>query len=1065
MMKFFVNALISICFLSANAMSQQQNTWSPMFDEIRMTRKENQTNINQDIMTFKFGQYWPPYPFRVNLDKATIELFPKIKGPNDPTGTLQWDQNWTGEVWVKDRELNEGQMELVATFNKNTQSIVIPRDKIFNLTQILIKIKGFLEGKELLYDQFGFTLSADTYNTPVDPGGGDGGGGGGVIIEVPCYTTSISPAHSIFNNSASTGSFTVNQSKIDCVWNISKNSSWITISGETTRTGNSTVSFAISANETEETRTGTITAGNQNFIVVQKGKPPTIPPPVEIPCYVSSLGESFKVFPQIGGSGSYGVSVNKTECSWTISKDASWITVSGSTSRTGNSTVSYTVSENTTNEVRVGRITTLNTVHVVVQPGKPSVVVETETPCYSTSQNSSFFVSSFEETTSSFSITTSKQDCSWTISKDSSWLSVSGNITRTGNSTITFLVSKNESNSVRVGSITAYNQKFTVVQLGKPAETPVKEPEIESVFVNVEDDDRPYSQVKLSTVLLNSKDPLVKEKDDSEIVIPPPSLGDHGYIMAWGRNNSFQYGNGIRGQSATPLITISESVWFFVDAGSGHAAAIDKNGDLFTWGNNTYGELGTGDSRQRSTPTKVNSSLKWRMVSCGKFHTIALLENGEIYSWGRNLYGQLGINSITNFNFPQRVAGKNDWVYVHASEDQSYAIDSSGKLYSWGYNNNGQLGIGIRSNARIPTLVSETLTWRTVSSGQFHALGITTEGELYAWGRNNYGQLGNGTTSFTPILSPVKLTESNDWKEISCGSGYSLAINNNGELYVWGQNNYGQLGFGQTTVQTTPRKAEVPKVKNAYAGFYHTFIITEDGDVYSCGRNQDGQLGIGSNFPASLNVFTKIEPLSKKTIQIACGDYFTLSINGVSEPPSGSSPNGSYIGVGSSAVELTDEQGMKWKVVDGVIKVNDENAGYSANVVILLWWDGKIYQSNQAGGWWRWDGNGIWTNLPEGDPRNTIGEIIQFQSVVFIPTGKEITISWLGVSLENSQVRVSLFLGNQELFVRTYSSNAEKTQSYVVNSEEYEEYTLKIELIGGNSVLQEYQTKFITKGF
>jgi hypothetical protein len=63
---------------------------------------------------------------------------------------------------------------------------------------------------------------------------------------------------------------------------------------------------------------------------------------------------------------------------------------------------------------------------------------------------------------------------------------------------------------------------------------------------------------------------------------------------------------------------------------------------------------------------------------------------------------------------------------------------------------------------------------------------------------------------------------------------------------------------------------------------------------------------------------------------------------------------------------------MKWKVVDGVVKVNNENAGFSQNVVVLLWWDGKIYQSNEAGGWWRWEmdsGEWVWNPIPEGDPR------------------------------------------------------------------------------------------------
>lgn len=67
-----------------------------------------------------------------------------------------------------------------------------------------------------------------------------------------------------------------------------------------------------------------------------------------------------------------------------------------------------------------------------------------------------------------------------------------------------------------------------------------------------------------------------------------------------------------------------------------------------------------------------------------------------------------------------------------------------------------------------------------------------------------------------------------------------------------------------------------------------------------------------------------------------------------------------------STIPIYDAAGNAWTVVAGVIQKNGANAGYSANVALLLFYGGTIYQQNAAGNWWSWNGTG-WTATT--DPR------------------------------------------------------------------------------------------------
>ena len=88
--------------------------------------------------------------------------------------------------------------------------------------------------------------------------------------------------------------------------------------------------------------------------------------------------------------------------------------------------------------------------------------------------------------------------------------------------------------------------------------------------------------------------------------------------------------------------------------------------------------------------------------------------------------------------------------------------------------------------------------WAAVACGSYHTLALKQNGTLWAWGLNDYGQLGQGTIDGSAHATPTQVGHAHDWATVSCGYGDSFAVKRDGTLWAWG-NNYdfsGNLGLG-----------------------------------------------------------------------------------------------------------------------------------------------------------------------------------------------------------------------------------------------------------------------------
>ena len=151
----------------------------------------------------------------------------------------------------------------------------------------------------------------------------------------------------------------------------------------------------------------------------------------------------------------------------------------------------------------------------------------------------------------------------------------------------------------------------------------------------------------------------------------------------------------------------------------------------------------------------------------------------------------------------------------------------------------------------VSTTASSTSSTPEISVGDKFMIVQTATGEIWGWGDNANGVLGNALSerTGTNITNPTKITLPNTVKStaISAGTDHVLALGSDGNVYAWGSNAYGQLGFDNGGVsQSTPTLVEGLQNKNVIAvsaGRFFSLALTEGGQVYSFGTNNLLQLG------------------------------------------------------------------------------------------------------------------------------------------------------------------------------------------------------------------------------
>lgn len=178
-----------------------------------------------------------------------------------------------------------------------------------------------------------------------------------------------------------------------------------------------------------------------------------------------------------------------------------------------------------------------------------------------------------------------------------------------------------------------------------------------------------------------------------------------------------------------------------------------------------------------------------------------------------------------------------------------------------------------------------------VASGGRHNAVIITNGVksfLFTFGQNDYGQLGNNTNPNNKNTPQYINLGGGIITDVDCGSSHTVMLID-GELYVCGFNDFGQLGTGDEDQRNEPTRVQIPgaiSIVKAVCGGNHTVVIYKKSDnknyAVSMGNNLRGQLGQNNILNNHITQPTSVVDGSNVELSdirdVVCGESFTLFV-------------------------------------------------------------------------------------------------------------------------------------------------------------------------------------------
>ena len=285
------------------------------------------------------------------------------------------------------------------------------------------------------------------------------------------------------------------------------------------------------------------------------------------------------------------------------------------------------------------------------------------------------------------------------------------------------------------------------------------------------------------------------------------------------------------------------------------------------------------------------------------------------------------------------------------------------ELWIWGYNGYGNLGTNDTAIRSTPvTTFAGGSNWKQVSgSGSTNIAAIKNDGTLWVWGSNRFGESGTNLapSGAVPVyLTPVTtFAGGTNWKQVDSNSFECAAIKTDGTLWTWGSNYFGLGGIGGGGYRSVPEItfAGGNNWKQVSIGrFYNISAVKTDGTLWVWGRNAYGNLGTNDTTSRATPVTTFSGGTNWKQVSAGTHNFAAVKTDGTLW--TWGFNNSGQLGINDTTNRLTPVTtfagGSNWKQV---------SAGYNHCAAIKT--DGTL---------WTW-GNGGYGGLGtnDGGNRNT----------------------------------------------------------------------------------------------
>lgn len=229
-----------------------------------------------------------------------------------------------------------------------------------------------------------------------------------------------------------------------------------------------------------------------------------------------------------------------------------------------------------------------------------------------------------------------------------------------------------------------------------------------------------------------------------------------------------------------------------------------------------------------------------------------------------------------------------------------------------------------------------------VAAGEAHTLALTGDGSVYSWGRGTFGRLGAGSVADRLFPAKIEFNSADTRKrvkivELSAGAYHSLALSDDGSVWSWGHNTYGQLGVnGENSM--------VPSLVQVFHELHTPSSITNEsitktatklqissikaGGMMSLAIDNLGSLWMWGNCPPQdtlpegefslIKTFTPI-PIwnfhGQTVVKVACGNEHIVALVSYGEKHKGDnlvcytwgSNNHGQLGLGDTEIRTTPE--------------------------------------------------------------------------------------------------------------------------------------------------------------
>lgn len=325
------------------------------------------------------------------------------------------------------------------------------------------------------------------------------------------------------------------------------------------------------------------------------------------------------------------------------------------------------------------------------------------------------------------------------------------------------------------------------------------------------------------------------------------ALKSNGTLWGWGNNSCYQLGLGYDSFNIqTPIQVNTATDWASIATGYWHTVAIKNDRTIWAWGDNDGAQLGAGDQKSRSSPTPVDTDNDWSVAVGGERHTLARKINGTLWGCSQTSWSQINQSSVKCEYIPIQIDKDSSWVSMAGGANHIVALKENGSLWVCGFNSYGQLGLDDTTNQELLTQVGIDSDWITIAAGDKHTIAIKSNGTLWIWGGSYYvDKLGSSSYGFAYGLKPCQVGKDTDWLTAAAGSNHFVALKNNGTLWSWGYNYYGQLGFGDTISRTSPTQIGTNSDWAKIAcGYNHSVALKTNGTLWAWGYNSNNELGL-----------------------------------------------------------------------------------------------------------------------------------------------------------------------------------------------------------------------------